>query len=137
MTPPTQVVVLACRQAVPNLQFLLKPLQEVGLQAQVVLEPCSSKVEAYQLLRLLATQADLVWVIGCPESDCQFLEGSTRMGQRVAYAQKYLEEIGLEADRLGMNRLPAGDEATLSEIIAAIRDRAQSLGVSPARQAAS
>jgi coenzyme F420-reducing hydrogenase delta subunit len=84
------VVILACRQAVPDPDLWLGPLQQAGLLARVVLEPCSSKVETFQLLRTLAVEADLLWVVGCPEADCQLVEGSFRMAKRVAHAQEYL-----------------------------------------------
>ena len=130
MSQKINVVVLACYQAVPDASVLLKPLKANGLGARLILEPCSSKIEAYQLLRILAMEADLVWVVGCPEALCRLLEGSTRMGQRVAYAQKYLEEIGLEPERLGMSRLNPGDETATAAIAAEIKTRAQTLGPS-------
>ena len=67
---------------------------------RVLAEPCSSKVESFQLLRTLATPVDLVWVIGCAEASCRYEDGSRRLGGRVRYVQDYLEEIGLETDRL-------------------------------------
>ena len=130
------VVILACRQAVPDPDLWLGPLQQAGLQARVVLEPCSSKVETFQLLRTLAMEADILWVIGCPEAACQLVEGSFRMTKRVAHAQEYLQEIGLEPERLGMVLLPAGDPEALAATLREIQERAQSLGVNPARAGA-
>ena len=99
----------------------------------MVPEPCSSKVEVFQLLRILAAEADLVWVVGCPESLCQLLEGSTRMGKRLAYAQQYLSEIGLEPERLGMSRFSAGDRQALEALVAELRSRARTLPLNPGR----
>jgi coenzyme F420-reducing hydrogenase delta subunit len=135
MQSKIKVVVLACSHAIPEPETFLTSLEGAGVKGRVVLEPCSSKIEAYQLLRLLATGADLVWVIGCPESQCQLVEGSTRMGRRVAYAQQYLEEIGIEPERLGMSRLTAGDNIAAAAITAEIQARAQSLGLSPCHPA--
>jgi coenzyme F420-reducing hydrogenase delta subunit len=130
------VVILACRQAVPDPDLWLGPLQQAGLLARVVLEPCSSKVETFQLLRTLAMEADLLWVVGCPEADCQLVEGSFRMAKRVAHAQEYLLEIGLEPERLGMVQLPAGDPEALAATLSEIQERARTLGVNPARAGA-
>ena len=132
MEPKLRVVFLACRQACPNPALLSQPLQEAGLATQVVPEPCSSKVEAFQLLRILAQGADLVWVVCCPESDCQLLEGSARLSKRLAWAQTYLEEIGLEKDRLGLSKLPAGDRAALQAVVSAVKSQTRSLGPNPA-----
>jgi len=133
MSPTVTVVLLACRQAVPEPEQFLGPLKEAGLKARVVLEPCSSKVEVFQMLRTLADEADLLWVVGCPEKACQLVEGSRRMTQRVAHAQEYLQEIGLEPERLGMVLLPAGDQEIIHATVSEIQQRAQSLGLNPAR----
>lgn len=129
-----QIVVLACRQAVPETEALAGSLEQAGLRARVAPEPCSSKVEAYHLLRLLAAEADLVWVAGCPQDRCLLVEGSSRMGRRLAFAQQYLQEIGLEPERLGLTRLEAGDAPGLAALVQAIRDRAAGLAPNPARR---
>lgn len=128
MGKEVKVVILACAQAVPEPGGLQAALRATGLAARVVAEPCSSKVEAYQLLRLLANGADLVWVIGCPEDRCRLAEGSTRMGFRVGQAQEYLKEIGLEPERLGYSRLAATDKAALEGVGRLLKERQEQLG---------
>lgn len=128
MEKEVKVVILACAQAVPEPAVLQAGLRQQGLAARVVTEPCSSKVEAYQLLRLLANGADLVWVIGCPEDRCRLAEGSTRMGFRVGYAQQYLQEIGLEPERLGYSRLMATEKAAVEAVGRTLRERQMQLG---------
>jgi len=136
MSQKVTVVVMACRQAVPDPALLLGPLEKAGLRARVIPEPCSSKVEVFQMLRTLAGEADLLWVVGCPEQACQLVEGSFRMTKRVAHAQEYLQEIGLEPERLGMVQLPAGNQEALAAMLSDIQNRAQTLGVNPARAGA-
>ena len=133
MSPTVTVVVLACRQAVPEPEQFLGPLKQAGLRARVVREPCSSKVEVFQMLRTLADEADLLWVVGCPKKVCQTVEGSRRMTKRVAHAQEYLREIGLEVERLGLVLLPAGDQEIIDATVKEIKERAQRLGLNPAR----
>ena len=127
------VVLMACRQAVPDPALFLGPLEQAGLKARVIAEPCSSKVEVFQMLRTLALEADLLWVVGCPEPACQLVEGSFRMAKRVGHAQDYLMEIGLEPERLGMVQLPAGNQEALAAAVGEILERARILGVNPAR----
>lgn len=128
---PAEVIIYACQQAVPDPQALRTHWGEGGLPLRVILEPCSSKVEAFQLLRTVATPAHLVWVIGCVEEQCRYLEGSHRLGGRLTYSQRYLEEIGLEAARLGRSVVTPGDEAALTAAVAEIKTQAQSLGPNP------
>ncbi len=125
------LVILACGNALPQADGLQTQLTQAGLRPQVITQPCSSKVETYHLLRILASGVDLVWVIGCDETACRLAEGSSRMGKRVQHAQDYLREIGLEPERIGMSRLLPGDAAALSVILADIQARARALKPSP------
>ncbi|AEB08905.1 hydrogenase iron-sulfur subunit [Desulfobacca acetoxidans] len=133
MKPITDLVILACTQAVPDPAALNQALEQRGLRGRIIQEPCSSKVEAFQLLRLLASGADMVWVIGCPVEHCLLVEGSTRMGFRVAHAQSYLTELGIESERLGFSRVSAGDPDGLAAAAGEIYEQAQALGPSPVR----
>jgi coenzyme F420-reducing hydrogenase delta subunit len=126
-----EVVIYACQQAVPDPEALRGSFGKGGPRVQVLPEPCSSKVEAFQLLRTLAANVDLVWVIGCPEDLCRYSEGSSRLGGRVTYTRRYLKEIGLEADRVGRSLVTPGDEAALAAAIADIQARLKALGPSP------
>ena len=127
----TEVVIYACQQAVPNPDFLRTQWGKENIRLQVLPEPCSSKIEAFQLLRTLATPADLVWVIGCAEDLCRYNEGSHRLGNRIAYTQRYLEEIGLEGARVGRSVVIPGDTPGLAAALADIKAKAEALGPSP------
>ncbi len=126
-----EVVIYACQQAVPDPETLRAAFGKSDIRVRVVSEPCSSKVEAFQLLRTLAADVDLVWFIGCPEDLCRYDEGSRRLGNRVSYTRRYLEEIGLEPDRLDRTLLTPGDEEALAAAVAAIKARLKALGPSP------
>jgi coenzyme F420-reducing hydrogenase delta subunit len=129
----TEVVIFACQQAAPDPEALGSG-QDKGLRLRVLSEPCSSKVEAFQLLRTLATPVDLVWVVGCDENLCRYQEGSHRLASRVKYSQRYLEEIGLEAGRLGYSLVTPGDAAPLAGVAAEIKTRIEALGPSPLKK---
>jgi len=130
----TEVVIYACQQAVPNPDFLRTQWGKDNIRLQVLPEPCSSKIEAFQLLRTLATPADLVWVIGCAEDLCRYNEGSHRLGNRIAYTQRYLEEIGLESARVGRSVVTPGDAPGLAAVVADIKAKAEALGPSPLKK---
>jgi coenzyme F420-reducing hydrogenase delta subunit len=130
----TEVVIFACQQAVPNPDFLRTQWGQENIRLQVLMEPCSSKIEAFQLLRTLAAPADLVWVIGCAEDLCRYNEGSHRLGNRIAYTQRYLEEIGLESGRVGRSVVIPGDAPGLAEALAGIKAQAEALGRSPLKK---
>jgi len=133
MPQKKNVVLMACRQAVPEPDVFIGPLEQAGLRVRVIPEPCSSKVEVFQMLRVLASDADILWVVGCPERACQLVEGSFRMTKRVGHARTYLEEIGLEPERLGMVQLPTGNQKELDAAVDEIVERARTLKANPAR----
>jgi coenzyme F420-reducing hydrogenase delta subunit len=132
----TEVVIYACQQAVPNPDFLKTQWGQEDIRLQVLPEPCSSKIEAYQLLRTLATPMDLVWVIGCAEDLCRYNEGSHRLGNRIAYTRRYLKEIGLEPARVGRSVVIPGDAPGLAAVVAEIKAKAAALGLSPLKKKA-
>ena len=125
-----EVVIYACQQAVPDPAVLKAKWGKGQARLRVLAEPCSSKVESFQLLRTLATPVDLVWVIGCAEASCRYEDGSRRLGGRVRYVQGYLEEIGLEADRLGRSLVTPGESQALAAIIKEVKARLETLGES-------
>lgn len=124
----TEVVIFACQQAVPDPEVLRAKWGKGQARLRVLSEPCSSKVESYQMLRTLATPVDLVWLIGCNEAACRYQDGSRRLGGRVKYVQRYLKEIGLEADRLGRSLVTPGEDKALAEIIKEVKTRLEALG---------
>ncbi len=130
----TEVVIYACQQAVPNPDFVRTQWGKENIRLQVLPEPCSSKIEAFQLLRTLATPADLVWVIGCAEDLCRYNEGSHRLGSRIAYTRRYLEEVGLESARVGRSVVIPGDAPGLAAVVADIKAKAEALGPSPLKK---
>ncbi len=136
MDAKPQVVIYACQQAVPEPEVLRTLWGTRKLQLVAVPEPCSSKVEAFQLLRTLGTPAELVWVIGCVEPLCRYEEGSRRLGSRLRYTQRYLEEIGLEPERLGRSLVTPGERADLEAAVAEIKDRLKTLAPNPLRKKA-
>ncbi len=128
----SEVVIYACQQAVPDPESFQSGWgQGQSSRLRVLSEPCSSKVEAFQLLRTLATPVDLVWVIGCAEQLCRYQEGSHRLAGRVKYVQRYLDEIGLEIERLGHSLIKPGDAKELAGLMTEIKARLKSLGNSP------
>ena len=69
---------------------------------KIVRVPCSGKVDALHIVKAFEKGADGVYVAGCLEGDCHFKNGNNRAAKRVLYASKYLEEIGIEPERLEM-----------------------------------
>lgn len=100
-----EIVVLYCRQA---LDAETRPPEGsrpgADCSVRMVLLPCSSKMEAYQMLKLVEQGADGVHLVACPEKACRFLVGNNRAERRVAHARGLLAQAGMGVGRLELTR---------------------------------
>lgn len=100
-----QITLLYCRQ---SLAAEVKPVQGNragdGFSVRLVLLPCSSKVQLPHLMRLLEQGSDGLQIAACPEKACQHLVGSNRAEKRIARGRELLEQVGMGAERLGLDR---------------------------------
>ncbi|QJA05310.1 hydrogenase iron-sulfur subunit [Thermosulfurimonas marina] len=71
--------------------------------------PCSGHIEVADILKTFEEGAEAVLVAGCEKDKCHNLSGSLRAEKKVLGAQKILEEIGLEAERVRFAYLPRLD----------------------------
>jgi F420-non-reducing hydrogenase iron-sulfur subunit len=96
-----------CQQLDPDQDLNRRSLEkELGPRVRFFPLPCSGRIESLHLLRAIEAGADKVWVITCPEGACRYREGNLRARKRLAFAQKLLEEIGLESERLELVASP-------------------------------
>ena len=70
---------------------------------------CTGRIDILHILKGFEAGADAVMVSGCEAGSCHFLEGNLRARERVEYAQKLLDEIGLGSERLAMYEVAASD----------------------------
>ncbi len=85
---------------------------ELPVKLEIKRFPCSGKIEITDMLRALREGAKGVMVAGCAPGTCHNGKGSERAEKRVIGAQRILEEIGLEKERIKMffvERLSAED----------------------------
>jgi F420-non-reducing hydrogenase iron-sulfur subunit len=100
---------------------------------KVIQIPCTGRVDAIHLLKAIEDGADGVYVAGCLEGECHFINGNLKARKRVNYVKKILEEIGLEPERVEMFNLSAGEGPHFAEIAREMDERIRSLGPSPVR----
>jgi len=93
--------------------------------------PCTGKVEVNTILTAFEKGVDGVLVAGCLEGGCHFLEGNLRARRRVERAKQFLDEIGIESERLEMFNLSSAEGSRFAEIVTEMSRRLQRLGPSP------
>ena len=70
--------------------------------------PCTGRIEILHLLKPFEEGADGVYVAGCQEDSCQYVNGITKAAKRVAHVKKILEELDIEPERINIFNLSAG-----------------------------
>ena len=95
---------------------------------RIIRLPCTGKVDAIHLMKAFEDGADAVFVAGCLEGQCHYLEGNLRAKKRVAYVKKLLSEVEIEPERLEMFNLSSAMGGRFAEIVEEMTDRVKKLG---------
>jgi coenzyme F420-reducing hydrogenase delta subunit len=101
---------------------------------EIVLIPCTGRFDVILALKAFETGADGVYVAGCLDGTCHFLDGNIRAKKRVAYLSKELENIGVEPERVAMYNLSASQGPRFAEIVKEFSDIIIGLGPSPMKR---
>ena len=130
-----EVVVLYCQHCLAkDVEVKAENSHTSGFKARFFVMPCSSKIEASHVLKILSEGADAVEVIGCKPDHCRFLIGSTMVEKRLEHAKHLLNEAFVGAERLGMER---GEELSSIELESILENRAEAvrpLGPNPMKK---
>jgi len=117
------ITIFFCRQLDINQDKNRRAIEKgLGPRVRFFPLPCSGRIEPLHLLRAFESGADMVYLIACPEGACRYREGNLRAKKRVQYAQKLIEEIGLEGARIELinktEAMPANIGAIAKELLA-------------------
>lgn len=102
---------------------------------RIIQVPCTGKVDILHLLTAFEEGADGVFVAGCLEGDCHFMEGNLHAKRRVKRVQEILDQVGLGGERVQMYNLSAGQGGRFAEIVREMDKKIRELGPSPIRVA--
>jgi len=95
---------------------------------RIIRLPCTGKVDAIHLMKAFEEGADGVFVAGCLEGQCHFLEGNTRATKRVDYVKRLLVEVEIEPERVEMFNLSAAMGGRFAEIVEEMTEKVKKLG---------
>lgn len=95
---------------------------------RIIRLPCTGKVDAIVLMKAFEDGADGVFVAGCLEGECHFLEGNLRAKKKVAYVKRLLEEVGTDSQRVEMFNLSSAMGGRFAEIVEEMTQRIKKLG---------
>ena len=100
---------------------------------KIIQVPCTGRVDILHLLKAIEDGADGVYVAGCLEGECHFINGNIKARKKVNHVKKILEEIGIEPGRVEMFNLSSGEGPRFAEIAREMDERIRTLGPSPIR----
>ena len=95
---------------------------------------CTGKVDPIHLLKAFEYGADGVYVAGCEEGACHFLEGNLRARKRVEYTKGLLDEIGIGGERLEMFNMSAAMGQKFAQVATEFTEFIRGLGPSPLKR---
>ncbi|MFC1781533.1 hydrogenase iron-sulfur subunit [Planctomycetota bacterium] len=95
---------------------------------RIIRLPCTGKVDAIVLMKAFEDGADGVFVAGCLEGQCHYLEGNLRAKKRVAYVKRLLAEVGIVPERIEMFNLSSAMGGRFAEIVEEMTERIKKLG---------
>ena len=101
---------------------------------KVIQLPCSGRVDMLHLLKAIEKGADGVYVAGCLEGECHFVEGNLKTKRKVTAVKKALGAAGIEPERVEMFNLSSAMGPRFPEIAAEMTARIQALGPTPVVQ---
>lgn len=74
-----------------------------------------------------------MYVAGCLEGDCHYINGNLKARKRVEKVKKILADLGLEPERVEMYNLSAAQGPRFAEIAREMTERIRNLGPSPVK----
>lgn len=100
---------------------------------KIIQVPCTGRVDIIHILKAIEDGADGVYVAGCLEGECHYLNGNIKTRKKVSYVKKVLEDIGMEPERVEMFNLSSAMGQRFAEIATEMTEKIRSLGETPVR----
>ena len=89
---------------------------------------CSGRIEPTFVLSAFKKGADGVLICGCHPGDCHYQEGNYRCLRRYTLLQKYIEQMGMETQRLRLEWISASEGKQFAELVNSFTETNKSLG---------
>lgn len=89
---------------------------------------CSGRIEPTFVLRAFRQGADGVLICGCHPGDCHYQEGNYRCLRRYHLLKKYIQQMGIEPERLRLEWISASEGKQYAELINSFTQKITELG---------
>ena len=89
---------------------------------------CSGRVDPTFVLKAFREGADGVLICGCHPGDCHYHEGNYKCLRRYHLLQKYIQQMGLDKDRLRLEWISASEGKQFAELVDSYTETVKGLG---------
>lgn len=89
---------------------------------------CSGRVDPTFVLSAFKEGADGVLICGCHPGDCHYHEGNYKCLRRYHLLQKYIQQMGLDKDRLRLEWISASEGRQFAELVDSYTETVKNLG---------
>jgi len=97
---------------------------------RVIRVMCSGRVDPTFVLKSFRQGADGVLICGCHPGDCHYQEGNYKCLRRYKLLKKYIQQMGIEPDRLHLEWISASEGKQFAELVDSMTARITELGPS-------
>ena len=104
---------------------------------RVIRVMCSGRVEPAFVLKAFQEGADGVLICGCHPGDCHYQSGNYKALRRYHLLTKYLQQMGIEKERIHLDWVSASESHKFVEVVNKITKSVRELGPCRASEAAS
>ncbi|MGQ9624760.1 MAG: FAD-dependent oxidoreductase [Candidatus Bathycorpusculaceae bacterium] len=101
------------------------------LNIQIIPVKCTGRVDPLHILQGFLNGTDGVLIIGCQGSDCHYTFGGSVADKRMEETRKWLKAVGIEPERLRIEKTFVGDKRSISEIVSEFASYLREIKVSP------
>jgi len=115
-----------CGYAAADLAGNLRKTYSSNLR--IVRVMCSGRVDPIHILHAFQHGADGVLIIGCHPGDCHYLNGNYKAKMKVDLLKKFLQEMGINPNRLHIDWASAGEGDRFANIVDAFTYKITKLG---------
>ena len=101
---------------------------------RVIRVMCSGRIDPTFVLKALREGADGVLICGCHPGDCHYHEGNYKCLRRFHLLQKYLEQMGINKERIRLEWVSASEGKRFAEVVNSMTETIKRLGPCEVRQ---
>ena len=95
---------------------------------------CSGRIDPTFVLESFKKGADGVLICGCHPGDCHYHEGNYKCLRRYYLIKRYIEQLGIEPERLHLEWISASEGKQFAELADSFTERIKELGPSKVKE---